>query len=73
MMIGSSSKSGACVMISLLFLGVLFHSAWAQSAGPAPAPATYPTQSYLNLMKNDIIVNSDIWDPELKIFTANYG
>jgi hypothetical protein len=57
----------------LVLLGVCFlQGVMAQS--PPPPPPTYPTQSYLNLMKlNDIITSADIWDEELKIFTANYA
>jgi hypothetical protein len=77
-MYASTSKPGLGQLAPIILLGVLLihHGAHAQSpaAAPAPAPPTYPTQSYLTLMKeNDIITNADIWDPELKIFTANYA
>jgi hypothetical protein len=45
----------------------------APAPAPVPAPPVYPTASWISLMAAEQLTNADIWDPELKIFTANYA
>jgi len=70
-MMSDGPKSGLGLFVPVLLLGVLFLQDGVVAQSPPPPPPTYPTQNYLKLMKNDIITNSDIWDEELILFTAN--